>query len=435
MDLLAQTANFQQSILLLQTEIQSLKDENHSLQNDLETLQDCYQRAESEAGLELDIKKQPGETIEDFKKRKKTIYYKRFYKRRKNESPKEENRSLIAELESLRGQLFETTEKCEQLSEDNSFHVDRLPKETEDDFKKRRQAIYNHRSYARRKKMMKIQKGLPEQRRPCSVARLPADNPSMTGLEIVLRKYIKTHPRSWPNVFQKSQDVRLLNVSYWINDSGLIKENSLKRSVTMEIPRAGERDSATIMPSFEIQRHFAIQFLDPNTKEWCNLFSIKPSSLVRSQGLRPKAGYGLFAARPFKSGDRIGIYLGEIFEADKFPAKKRTHYSLIFNVDKTSAPKRLKFASRIKSFISDPGYCPSGSTDNMKRPPVYFGIHYVNDPRWEPDGTQQPNRVTRNTCPAYNIEIGEDLVVTTIADVEEGEELFTDYTAGSGRML
>jgi SET domain-containing protein len=147
----------------------------------------------------------------------------------------------------------------------------------------------------------------------------------MTGLEIVLRKYIKSHPRSWPNVFQKSQNVRLLNVSYWINDSGLIKESSLKRSVTMEIPWAGERYSAKIMPSFEIQ------FLDPNTKEWCNLFSIKPSSLVRSQGLRPKAGYGLFAARQFKSGDRIGMYLGEIFEADKFPVKKRTNYSLIFN--------------------------------------------------------------------------------------------------------
>jgi hypothetical protein len=71
----------------------------------------------------------------------------------------------------------------------------------------------------------------------------------------------------------------------------------------------------------------------------------------------------------------------------------------------------------------------------MKRPPVYFGIHYVNDPKWEPDGRHQPHRITRSTCPPYNIEIGEDLVATTISDIEEGEELFWDYTAGTGVML
>ncbi len=32
--------------------------------------------------------------------------------------------------------------------------------------------------------------------------------------------------------------------------------------------------------------------------------------------------------------------------------------------------------------------------------------------------------------PAYNIELGEDLVVSTISNIEEGEELFFDYTGG-----
>ena len=436
MDLLAETAELQQTILLLRQEHESLKEENHSLKNQLESLKDDCQRLETEAGMELDIAKQPGETEQDFRKRKNTIYSKRSYKRKKNQSPKDENRTLIAELESLRGQLFESEAKCEQLLEENTFHVVRLPGETKEEFQKRRQAVYNHRSYSRRKNNMKIQKGVPEQRHPKSVAHLPADNPCMAGFEIILSKYLKAHPKTWPVIFQKNQDIRLLNVSYWVNDSGLIKECSLKRAATMEIPRSGERESVKIMPSFETERHFAVQFLDPNTREWCNLFFIKPSGLVRTEGLRPKAGLGLFAARPFKNGDRIGVYIGEVFEADKFPSKKRTNYSLMFDVEKTAAPKRVKLASRTKSYISDAGYSPRGSTDNMKRPPVYFGIHYINDPKWEPDGKQQSHRVTRSTtCPPYNVEIGEDLVVTTIVDVEEGEELFTDYTAGCGSML
>ena len=71
----------------------------------------------------------------------------------------------------------------------------------------------------------------------------------------------------------------------------------------------------------------------------------------------------------------------------------------------------------------------------MKRPPVYFGMHYVNDPKWELDGKHQPHRITwQTTCPAYNIEIGVDLVATTISDIEEGQKLFWDYTDGSGIM-
>ena len=71
----------------------------------------------------------------------------------------------------------------------------------------------------------------------------------------------------------------------------------------------------------------------------------------------------------------------------------------------------------------------------MKRPPVYFGIHYVNDPKWQPDGNHEQKRVTRKRhYPEYNMQIGTDLVATTITDIEEGQELFWDYTAGSGSM-
>jgi hypothetical protein len=251
----------------------------------------------------------------------------------------------------------------------------------------------------------------------------------MQGLEIILNKYTKTHPKNWPLLFQKNRDIRLLNVSHWINESGLIKESNPKRASVTLAP------STKILPSAEIHRHFAVQFLDPTVKEWCDLFIIKPSSLVAPGGLRRTAGYGLFSARPFKCGDRIAVYIGEVFDLDKFPSRKRTCYSLIFNIDKTAAPLKVRQASHAKMFISDAGYCPKNSPDNMKRPPVYFGIHFVNDPKWQPDGQQQPNRATRQSIyPDYNIEIGNDLVATTISDIEVGEELFWDYTDGSGTM-
>ena len=170
-------------------------------------------------------------------------------------------------------------------------------------------------------------------------------------------------------------------------------------------------------------------------KEWCDLFLIKPSTIVKLVGLRQKAGYGLFSARPFRRGDRIGVYIGEIFDTEKLPDKKRTCYSLLFNIDKTASPLKVRQSSTTKFFYSDAGYCPKNSPDYLKRPPVYFGIHYVNDPKWEPDGKHQPHRITpKTTCPAYNIEIGVDLVATTIADIEEGQELFWDYTDGTGTM-
>jgi hypothetical protein len=415
---------------LLQQEIDRLRVDNEHLQGSLlESQQHCH-RLEEEASLLISgVKQQHDETDEDFKKRKQKIYNRRSYKRKKTTgSVQEENDNLITQLESLRGQLMNAQEKCERLSAKGiNPIVDHIPGETDEQLNKRRQQIYNQRSYIKRRNNIRdnlqLQIGVAEIRRPTSVASLPVDNPIMDGLDHILSQYIKTHPRKWPLIFNKSRDIRLLNISYNINESGLIDVTRPKRA-------------SLDQSSAEIKRQFAIQFLDPNVKEWCDLFTLKASGLVRSAGLRPKAGLGLFAARPFKCGDRIAVYIGEIFDVEKLPEKKRTIYSLLFDIDKTGAPIKVRKESSTKSFIVDAGYCPKDSADSTKRPPVYFGIHYVNDPKWEPDGRHQPHRITRSTpCPPYNIEIGEDLVATTISDIEEGEELFWDYTAGTGVML
>jgi hypothetical protein len=178
-------------------------------------------------------------------------------------------------------------EKCERLSAKGiNPIVDHIPGETDEQLNKRRQQIYNQRSYIKRRNNIRdnlqLQIGVAEIRRPTSVASLPVDNPIMDGLDHILSQYIKTHPRKWPLIFNKSRDIRLLNISYNINESGLIDVTRPKRA-------------SLDQSSAEIKRQFAIQFLDPNVKEWCDLFTLKASGLVRSAGLRPKAGLGLFA--------------------------------------------------------------------------------------------------------------------------------------------
>ena len=66
---------------------------------------------------------------------------------------------------------------------------------------------------------------------------------------------------------------------------------------------------------------------------------------------------------------------------------------------------------------------------------MYLGIHYANDPNWDRLGTQKIKWVTRRIgSPAYNIKLGEDLVASTISNIEAGEELFLNYTGSSDNM-
>jgi hypothetical protein len=443
LDVLAQIAGFtarndtqREENEILQVTNQKLITELEALRRQLAGCEDKSARLPSVADLVRlpALKQLQGESNDAFCKRKYSIYNKRAYQK-KIGSPKEDN---INELDSLRECLKRSEERCSRLSAEAGSHVEpQRPGETKIEFKKRQTSIHNRTNYRKRKKRMEVEKGAEEIRHTTPVARRRLhDGGSMFALEKILQKYLKSHPSTWTSLFKKCEDIRLLNISHWVNESGLIKENSLKRSATVVLPRAGERDSAKILPSLEIKRMFAIQFWDSTTREWCDLFQIKPSSLVKSGGLRPKAGYGLFAARPFKCGDRIGLYIGEIFETQQFPPSLRTAYALLFDIDKTAATRKVKQASTTKSFICDAGYAPHKSADNMKRPPVYFGVHYCNDPRWEPDGVHyQPSSGTRSNFPDYNTELAEDLSLITVRDIEEGDELYWDYTAGNGKMV
>ena len=62
--------------------------------------------------------------------------------------------ALKLEIESLQCELLESKEHCRRLEEEASLQlgIERLLDETDDEFKKRKQSIYNRRSYKRGKK-------------------------------------------------------------------------------------------------------------------------------------------------------------------------------------------------------------------------------------------------------------------------------------------
>jgi hypothetical protein len=165
---------------LLQQEIDKLRVENQSLQESLLDSQQHCHRLEEEASLQISgVEQQHDETDADFKKRKQSIYNRRCYKRRKKAgSAQEENDDLITELETLRGQLMIAEEKCERLAAEGiNPIVDHIPGETDEQLNKRRQQIYNQRSYLKRRNHIRdnkpLQIGVAEIRRPTSVARGP----------------------------------------------------------------------------------------------------------------------------------------------------------------------------------------------------------------------------------------------------------------------
>jgi FtsZ-binding cell division protein ZapB len=108
MDALAQTATTQ----LLTVEIEGLKLEIQSLRVDLQESQERCQWLDEEASLLLNVERLHHETDDDYKKRKVSIYNKRAYKREKQRgSAEEENKMLIAQLETLRGELIQSEDK------------------------------------------------------------------------------------------------------------------------------------------------------------------------------------------------------------------------------------------------------------------------------------------------------------------------------------
>jgi hypothetical protein len=162
-------------------------------------------------------------------------------------------------------------------------------------------------------------------------------------------------------VFLNKFSLRVVNCCLWtVDDSPM----SMKEKSTQQ--------STEITPQMELSRNWIIQFRDKYRNEWILLFEVKKLTL-------DGAGYGLFASRPYTSGDVLGVFYGLISE--KTPNGQYSTYAL-----EVAWPPESKKASRL---IINLTYGPT-----------------ANDPEW-PGKKANPTRTTRasprsnlwSTCP------------------------------------
>jgi hypothetical protein len=201
--------------------------------------------------------------------------------------------------------------------------------------------------------------------------------------------------RQW-GVFLNKFSLRVVNCCLWtVDDSPMwMKEKST-------------RQPTVITPQMELPRNWIIQFRDKYHNEWILLFEVKKSTL-------DGAGYGLFASRPYTSGDVLGVFYGLI--SKKIANGKYSSYAL-----EVAWPPESKKASRL---IVDPAtFGPTSRTAWQQ--PAYLGIHMVNDPEWH-GRKGSPTRTTR-ASPRSNFMVDMSLVAIATRDIAVGEELFLDY--------
>ena len=315
-----------------------------------------------------------------------------------------ENFKLRQELQLLAPKSQEVVDYNEKFPKITS----QLRNESKDEFKRRKQVMYNKRAYAKRfarEKAVKKVGTVLETRVPSSISTIPSDNPLETALHKMVEVYLKIDPLEWTKKFHGDGDVRVLHISAWeyTNYPGTLLR---KTDIT--------RQPIVIAPNQEKDRSFAIQFRNANTGEWCDLFHIRPSQLTNWQNLRVKAGLGLFAARPFKAGDNLGLYIGPCRRADEYPQKRRSVYAMLFE------RKHTKNKSDNGTWVVDPGISPSSG--QFERRPVFFGMEFLNDPNYQTRA--------RRDAPPYNMSVQENLTVVAVTDIEKGSKLLLDYNYG-----
>ena len=153
----------------------------------------------------------------------------------------------------------------------------------------------------------------------------------------------------------------------------------------------------TFNPLQEHNRAFKIQLVT-GPSQFVDLFEVKKSKI---EG----AGYGLFALREYNKNDIIGIYFGDIAKE----GEACTDYSM-------KVPWRFK-RRKEKIVIIDAFKSSLAQMKFEQRKPVYFGLHFVNDPYLCPEKT--------NATP--NIQISDRLQGVATRDIKCGDEILLDY--------
>jgi hypothetical protein len=137
--------------------------------------------------------------------------------------------------------------------------------------------------------------------------------------------------------------------------------------------------------------------------EYLDLFEVKKSQV-------PNANMGLYSKRPFKQGDVLGVFYGQV-KSTKGKGKKKHVYS----------PYALEGTKH--NIILEP---KGGITTET---PVYFGLHLANDPLL---CTKSAKASTRSMAARkkHNFFVDEDFIAIACLDINIGDELFLFYGWG-----
>jgi hypothetical protein len=312
---------------------------------------------------------------------------------------------------------FVESQYADHLRLKNTTNATKLPEETTEEYGKRRTLLYRRHSYFKKCALAEIEIAKqPKVANPPIVRRshvCTVDNDVQNTLAMVGKKYFKLkNIEKWSQIFLKGRFIRLVVVTELVHREApqYLSEKGARGNI-FDLTKALPEEKAELVR--ECNRPFLVQVYEAGkTKLWSDLFLIPLSNVGNCPGLRNKAGYGLFAARPLKASETIGWYIGHTRKVDSFSNKKdrigATEY--IIRVEAQDGTK----------YLVDAGRQPQPRLD--KRKPVYFGIHFANDPNW---GKTMDERNQKD--PPYNAQIDRHLEVIALNDIAMGEEILLDY--------
>lgn len=212
-------------------------------------------------------------------------------------------------------------------------------------------------------------------------------------------------PRRNPRRFNRKQysdqrpfDRVLDSIEFWdgLQPRGLKLSTIVRRINSLtQIQQVELRDMGTKAVTLSCERR--ILLTPAKDEEPVHFFTVNTSTV-------PSSGLGLFAARNFKKGEYVGMYLGVEVTSQNSEAFNECRYVMTCGQDR----------------YVDARNGINHSTD----PRAYMGCHMMNDPTY---GMKLDDTKWTTTFALVNVICHDNLLMSATRDIAKGEELFLSY--------
>lgn len=168
---------------------------------------------------------------------------------------------------------------------------------------------------------------------------------------------------------------------------------------------AGASDDGDNVPIMQVNRNYGHPTRSPDMVRWV---SIRASSLVDSEGY--PVGKGLFAERPFKKGEIVGVFSGE-------------RVRMLHTMTLITHPYCMHLHG------ANSGVDAKGGVESSH--PIGMAMHLINDPHFgliHPDSNPNKNR-------SANVEFQSSGVCVATRSIPKGRELLVHYSSGGVSQL